>query len=280
MDCVKYRCCRLFFGAGSITLLVNLWILGDIGVKAAGTVAFPEKFLLRLSSYSIQNADTDLAVFSSSSLGTGFSFVDDLGGDDSVTVPRIDGYYRFNHRHRIEFGTFRIERDGRNLLAIDLDIGDESYSVGDTVKSKINYELLKVGYAYTIYHSQEVELSATLGLNVTDYEFDYRLIDGSSADSSRASGPLPMFGVRVSYAINPRWSVHYLSEVLFIEAGDTDGSIQNYELDFRYKLNNKFIVGAGLARFSVDVTTEDSDWNGRIADTHPALVVTGSYFFN
>ena len=89
-----------------------------------------------------------------------------------------------------------------------------------------------------------------------------------------------MFGIRVSYAINPRWSVHYLSEVLFVETGDTDGSIQNYELDIRYQLNNRLILGAGIARFSVDVTTDDSDWNGRIADTHPALVVSGGYFFN
>lgn len=279
MDYINSRRYRQLTRAGSIILLLNLWVLFDTGVVIAAKVAFPEKFLVRLSSYSIQNADTDLAVFSSSTLGTGFSFVDDLGGDDGVTVPRVDGYYRFNGSHRIEFGSFRIERDGRNLLAIDLDIGDESYSVGDTVVSKISYELIKVSYAYTFYHSPEVELSATLGLNVTDYEFDYELIDGSSANSSRASGPLPMFGIRVSYAINPRWSVHYLSEVLFVEAGDTDGSIQNYELDFRYKLNNKFILGAGLARFSVDVTTEDSDWNGRIADTHPALVVSGSYFF-
>lgn len=280
MDSINSRRCRQLVQAGGITLLVNLWILADTGVEAAGMEAFPEKLVVRLSSYSIQNADTDLTVFSSSNFGTGFSFVDDLGGDDSLSIPRIDGYYRFNGRHRIEFGTFRIERDGRNILAIDLDIGDESYSIGDTVVSEISYELLKVGYAYTFYHSPAVELSATLGLNVTEYEFDYELVDGSSADSSRASGPLPMFGVRVSYAINPRWSVHYLSEVLFVESGDTDGSIQNYELDIRYKLNNRFILGAGIARFSVDVTTEDSDWNGRIADTHPALVVSGGYFFN
>jgi len=264
---------------GGIILLVNLWALADMGAEAAETAAFPEKFVVRLSSYSIQNADTDLTVFSSSNIGTGFSFVDDLGGDDSLAIPRIDGYYRFNSRHRIEFGSFRIVRDGRNILALDLDIGDESYSVGETVVSKISYQLFKVGYAYTFYHSPEVELSATLGLNLTDYEFDYELIDGSSADSSKTSGLLPMFGIRVSYAISPRWSVHYLSEVLFVESGDTDGSIQNYELDVRYKLNNGFILGVGVARFSVDVTTEDNDWNGRIADTHPALVVSGGYFF-
>ena len=89
-----------------------------------------------------------------------------------------------------------------------------------------------------------------------------------------------MFGIRVSYAIDPRWSIHYLSELLFVEAGDTEGSFQNYELDIRYKLNENFMLGAGLTRFSIDVTTKDSDWDGRIADTHHGIVVSGIYFID
>ncbi len=280
MSCIESRRFRLLKLPVGITLLVNLLALSGMGVEAAEMLAFPEKFVIRLSSISIQDADTDLTVLSSSNIGSGFSFVDDLGGDDRVTIPRIDGYYRFNPMHRVEFGTFRIERDGRNLLTIDLDIGDETYSVGDTVISNINYELLKIGYAYSFYHSQAVELSVTAGLNMMNYEFDYELVDGRSADSSEASGPLPMFGIRVSYAINPRWSIHYLFEVLFVEAGDAEGSFQNYELDIRYKLNENFMLGAGLTRFSIDVTTKDSDWDGRIADIHHGIVVSGHFFFN
>jgi len=278
MNCIELRRFRLFRLAVGTILLVNLLAPGGTSVEAAETAAFPEKLVIRISSISIRDADTDLTVLSSSNLGTGFSFVDDLGGDDSVTIPRIDGYYRFKPLHRVEFGTFRIERDGRNLLTIDLDIGDESFSVGDTVISNMDYELLKVGYAYSFYHSQTVELSITAGLHMTNYEFDYELVDGTSADSSKASGPLPMFGIRVSYAINPRWSLHYLSEVLFVDAADAEGSFQNYEVDIRYKLNENFMLGAGLTRFGIDVTTKDTDWDGRIADTHYGIAVSGHYF--
>ena len=280
MNSIESRCFRLLKLAVGTTLLVNLLALSGMVVEAAEKLAFPEKLIIRFSAISIRDADTDLTVLSSDNLGTGFSFVDDLGGDDSLTIPRLDGYYRFNPAHRVEFGTFRIERDGRNLLTVDLNIGDETYSIGDTVISSIKYELLKIGYAYSLYHSQAVELSVTAGLHVTNYEFDYELIDGTSAGSSEASGPLPMFGIRVSYAIDPRWSIHYLSELLFVEAGDTEGSFQNYELDIRYKLNENFMLGAGLTRFSIDVTTKDSDWDGRIADTHHGIVVSGIYFID
>lgn len=256
-----------------------LWLLVGVEASAAERLAFPEKFTLRLVSYSVRSADTDLAVLSSQNLGTGFSFVDDLGGEDSVSVPRLDGFYRFNRFHRIEFGGFRIRREGRGRLSLDLDIGDQSYSVGDTVISDISYQLLKVGYAYTFYHSPEVELSFTAGLHDTDYEFEYELVDGSSADSSEASGPLPMYGLRVAYAINPKWSLHYLAEVLFVEARDADGSFTNFELNLEYQLDRNIVLGIGLTRFSMDITSDDADWNGRIADTHQGLLVFGGYYF-
>ena len=195
-------------------------------------------------------------------------------------ISRVDGYYRFNDGHRIEFSHFRIERDGRNLLSMDLDIGDQGYSVGDTVVSKIVYELFKIGYAYSFYRSDQVELAVTAGLNMTDYEFDYELVDGTSADTSDASGPLPMFGFRASYAINSRWSWHYLSEALFIDTSDAEGSFQTYGLDFRYRFNERFMIGAGVVRSSIDLTAEDTGWNGRITDTHLGFLVSGSLYLD
>lgn len=274
MNYIESRCDQWL----RLTLGFVMTLLLPSAGGVAAQPAFAEKFVIRLSSYDIRDADTDLTVLSSSQIGTGFNFVDDLGGDDRVTIPRLDGYFRFNDVHRIEFSNLRIERDGRNLLAIDLDIGDQTYSVGDTVVSNITYEVLKLGYAYTFYHSSEVELGVTTGINMTDYEFEYELVDGSSADTSKASGPLPMFGVRMSYAIDRHWSLHYLSEVLFIDTSNADGSFTNYELDIQYRFDNRFMLSAGLTRFSFDITSEDPDWRGRIADTHWGILLSAGYY--
>lgn len=249
-------------------------------MAAAEDLAFPERFTLRVASYSVRGADTDLTVLSSQFTGSGFNFASDLGGEEDVDIPRIDGFYRINERHRLEFGALQIDRDGRGRLQIDIDIGDESYSVGDEVVSRIEYDLLKLGYAYSFYRSPEVELSFSLGLDITSYSFKYELSDGTSADESEASGPLPMFGMRLAYRINPRWSLHYLTEVLFVETGDTEGSIQNYEIDLRYRFDRAIVLGAGLTRFSIDVDSEDTDWRGRIADTHQGFLLFGAYYLD
>lgn len=236
--------------------------------------------MIRLASYSVQDADTDIAVFSTGGVGAGYSFADDLGGDERVTIPRIDGYYRFNDRHRIEFASMEFERDGRELLEIEIEFEDQTYSVGDILVSDIDYGVFKLAYGYTFYHSPRVELGVTAGLNVTSYDFNFQRDDGSQAESSDVTAPLPMFGLRVSFAINQRWSLHYLSESFYIDFDDSlTGSFTNTELDVHYRLHDNFLIGAGSTRFSTDFSADDSDWRGRIADTHRGLLVFGSYYF-
>lgn len=248
--------------------------------ESGGNLAFPDRFMIRLASYSVQDADTDIAVASSSSgVGAGYSFSDDLGGEDNVTVPRLDAYYRFNDRHRIDFSAFTIDRDGRKVLEIDVDLEDETFNVGETLVSDIKYELFKVAYGYSFFRSDRIELGLSAGFNVTGYKFDFELADGSEGSSSDVSGPLPMFGLRMSYLINPRWSLHYVSEAFYIEIEDAlKGSFTTTEVDIQYHFNDSFVLGAGITRFSTDLTADDSDWKGRIADSHRGLLVYGSYY--
>lgn len=243
-------------------------------------LAFPQKFMVRLASYSVQNADTVIAVANSNSgVGAAYSFSKDLGGENNLTIPRLDAYYRFNERHRIDFSAFSIDRDGRKVLELDVDLEDQTYTIGDTLASDIKYDLFKVAYGYSFYRSDRVELGFTAGLHITSYEFDFELSDGTQGRSADVTAPLPMFGLLVSYAINPNWSLHYKSESFVIEFEDVlKGSIINNEIDIQYHFNDNFVLGAGITRFSTDLTADDTDWKGRIADSHRGLLVYGSYY--
>jgi len=278
MHPIKQNRYRSIGALGALLALTGIPGIGQEPVLADEHLAFSEKYGFRLAYYSIQKADTDITVLSSQGLGTGFSFVDDLGGEDSVAIPRLDGFYRFNDKHRIELGYFRIEREGRNVLAIELDIGDQTFTAGETVISDIKTELFKVDYAYSFYRSRQVELSVSAGLNFTTYEFDYALASDSNADSSDASGPLPMFGLRLGYAITDRWRLNFISEAFYIKLGDEfDGSFQYSEINLQRRFSNNLALGAGVTRYSIDLEAKDDDWKGRLADNHRGLMVYASY---
>ena len=157
-------------------------------------------------------------------------------------------YYRFNERHRIEFSTFSMDRDGTKILELEVDIEDQTFSIGEQLTSDISYELYRLGYSYSFFHSDKVELAVSVGLNITKYEFDFENADGTKTSKSDATAPLPMFGLRVGYAINSNWSMHYLAESFFIEIEDTyKGSLLNNEVNLQYRFPRPiFLLAPGL----------------------------------
>ena len=263
-----------------IALVSSLRVGNTMSAETTANLAFPDKTMIRLSSYSVNQASTEISVLSSAGAGTVISFDEDLGGEDRATIPRIDGYYRFNERHRIDFSSFNIDRDGSKTISANLSIGDENYLLNDTIVSQIEYNLFKLGYAYSFYHSPKVELSFTAGLNATKYNFNYSLDNGSQASANGASAPLPMFGLRMGYRINSNWSVNYISETFFIEIEDTfKGTFLNYELGLEYKFDNKLAIGAGLVRSSIDLEVKGSDWSGSIVDSYRGVLLYAAYYF-
>jgi hypothetical protein len=263
-------------------ILATVMMSGSVSAAEdeAAVYAFPDKYMLRVGAYIIDGSNTQFTI-SSDTLGAGtlIDYQRDLGGEARDTIPRIDAYYRFNERHRIEFTTFSVDRSGTQTLAIEVQIDDEIFSAGETLDSEIKYTLYKVGYGYSFYHSPKVELSITAGLNITEY--DLRFASGSDKfESAGFTVPLPMFGLYMGYAFTPKWSVSYLAETFFIDYEDTlTGNLFSYELSTEYKLFKHFAIGAGTARLGTDVEVNDDDWIGKVTDSYRGYRVFGTLYF-
>jgi hypothetical protein len=248
----------------------------------AAVYAFPDKFMFRAGAYIVDGSDTQFSVSSDvGGLGTVLDYSRDLGGESRDTIPRIDAYYRFNERHRIDFTSFSIDRKGSRVLAIDppIVIDGEDFS-GGVINSDIKYTLYRLGYGYSFYHSDKAELTVTAGLNVTSYDLKFSDDTGAKSESADVTAPLPMFGLRMGYAITPKWSVNYVSEAFFIEIDDTiKGAMINYELNTEYKLFKHFAVGAGMARIGTSVEVNDDDWKGKVSDSYRGYTIFGTFYF-
>ena len=244
--------------------------------------AFPDKFMFRAGAYIVDGSNTQFSVSSDvGGLGTVIDYSRDLGGDTRDTIPRIDAYYRFNERHRIDFTSFAIDRKGTRILAIDppVVIDGEDFS-GGAINSEIKYNLYRLGYGYSFYHSDKAELTVTAGLNVTSYDLKFEDDTGAKSESADVTAPLPMFGLRMGYAITPKWSVHYVSEAFFIELDDTiKGAMINYELNTEYKIFKNFAIGAGFARLGTSVEVNADDWKGKVSDSYRGYTVFGTLYF-
>jgi len=266
-----------------IVVAITIFSLMPGSVTAAedetATVAFPDKYMVRLGAYIIDGANTQFSI-TGNAIGTVIDYSRDLGGESRDTIPRIDAFYRFNPRHRIDFTSFSIDRKGTRTLAVEITIDDEVFSTNETLYSDIKYTLYKLGYAYSFYHSSKVELSVTAGLNITSYDLKFNNSDGSKIETAGFTAPLPMFGLRMGYAITPKWSVNYLAESFFIEFEDkVRGALINYELNTEYKLFKNFAIGAGLARIGSAVEVNDDDYNGKVSDSYRGYTLFATLYF-
>lgn len=266
----------LFAAAIVSTLITNNAIADD----EAPVYAFPDAWKIRMGAYVVDGSDTKFSASPFGGAGIIIDYQKDLGGEDGDTIPRIDAHYRFNERHRIDFTAFSIDRKGTRTLTIDATIEGKEYQVGETIDSQIKYTLYRLGYGYSFYHSPKVELTLTAGLNITSYDLNFALEDGSNAESAGVTVPLPVFGLRMGYAITPKWSVNYVSEAFFIELDDSfRGSILNYELNTEYRLFKNFALGVGFARIGVDAEIDDDDWRGTVTDAYRGYNIFGTFYF-
>ena len=264
-----------------LVAILQLMTIGDVhSDEIDPKVAFPEKFMIRVSSYRIDSADTKVTVLNDIGIGVGYSFSRDFNTEDDATVPRVDMYYRFNEHHRIDFSWFSTDRKGERDLNLEIEIGDIIFSRGETLKSRVQYDLYRIGYSYSFYHSETVELAISTGLNVTQYDIEFSNSSGSSVEDADATAPLPMFGLQMGYAFNDSWSVHYLMETFFIEIDDTyKGTFFNNEISVQYRFFDNFMLSLGLTRVGVDLEVDKNDWKGDVEDSYDGYLLSAGYFF-
>lgn len=269
-------CCLLMYGFLSMPMLQ-----AAENAESLPDESYPDKFKILLGSYLIQDTNTEISINSSiGNIGTVIDMERDLGTEDRLSVPRIDGYYRFNDKHRLNFGWFNIKRQGTTTTSIDITIGDEVFLSNSVVESIVDTTFLKLAYAYSFYKSPKVELSFIAGLNLMDYSV---VVDNKTigrVETADVTAALPVFGMSMSYAISPRWLVHYRFETFYIELdNEIRGSLLDAELSVEYRVLKNMGIGLGLNRFALDAKVKSSSYSGGVADLYRGINLYVSAYF-
>jgi hypothetical protein len=99
-------------------------------------------------------------------LGTTIDFETSLGMDKSNNLPTIRGYYRFNEKHRINFGYFDLERSGLGVSDVEIRFGDVTFPANLPLNSFFDIEVFDLSYGYTLIHTEKWDLEASVGLSL------------------------------------------------------------------------------------------------------------------
>jgi hypothetical protein len=258
-------------GRWACVCMVTVAVL--LGVPAwAEDEQLPDRFMLRLGGYAIKSADTIARLDANNApVGTYVDFHDTLGGETRATVFRLDGLYRFNDYHGLGFSWYAARFSGSKALSQDIVWNGQTYTVGTQVDSKLNFDVYKLNYQYSLFHNEKVELGALFGFHIMHI---FAGIDASGINLSEGdavTAPLPVWGLFADYKFTPRFSAFYNYQVFYINYQDkVRGGLQDFIIGLEYRLFRNVAVGAAYNRFSMNLEAKgnaatlyiDSSWNG------------------
>jgi hypothetical protein len=228
-----------------------------------GLFAGDETFSLKLGGLIIGEQSTEV------SLGRNAASVvlnlEDLSGMESENeVFRLDSYYRFNDRHRVEFSYYSLNSSGSKQTTKDIEWGDSGIiQAGAAVSAHFDVDMYKVNYTYSVYRTDKIEFGIGAGLHITGIDVGLNAqgtIDGVPSDTynenSNVTAPLPVLGFRFSYDITSDLAANFNYDIFAIKVGDYKGNIQNTTLTIDYDITKNFGIGAGFDLYSLAFEAE------------------------
>jgi hypothetical protein len=249
-------------GIFSLTILLITFFPAALAAQSADSKENPwERFSLSLGGFAATMNSS--VVLGAKELGTGLAIdvEDALNLDSSLTVFRGDAFVRLgdNKRHRLDFSYYDLRRHATRTLQKDLDIGGNTYPVGATVDSSLDFQIIKGGYSYSLLQDNRVDIALGLGVFVMPIKFEINAA-GVRSTSESITAPLPFVHFRADVALTPKFFLRQTYEFFYMQVNNFQGSLFNGLLALEYNPWKHIGFGAGYNVFRVFLKASGGDY--------------------
>ena len=265
---LKYLCLKLRNSIlGYVVLLCSFALATTSNVFAAEGVV--DKFKISLGGYSLARYESTMSL---TDVGTGAGVSIDpqetLGVQNERTVLRLDGYYRFNNEHSLTYSWYSISSHGYKALEKEIEWVDEdgnpiTIPIGASVNSILDYDIYKIGYLWSFYKTDKVELTAGAGLHIAKLTVGLTTSTTSSgidAQNVSTSLPLPVLSFGISYHVTPSFQWYLKSEFFALKFDKYDGTYTDSTLGMEYRAFDNVGLGIGFGSNSLKLIEKTDDY--------------------
>jgi len=242
---------------------------------------YPDRWMFRVGGYQVSDAD-QLVRLDANDLPVGvfIDFAQTLGGQTSAAVGRFDGLYRFNEHHGLGFSWYALRFKGFRDLTTEISWGGDTYPIGTTIDSQINFDVYKINYQYSLVNNSEVELGALAGLHVMDSAISLSATGIGQSGSESVTAPLPVLGLFARYNFTPRFSTYFNYQFFFINYEDTvKGGLQDFLFGLEYRLSKHFAAGLAFNRFNMSLESKEKSTTLYVDTRWRGTMLYGTLYF-
>ena len=215
-----------------------------------------------------------------------------LGLDSTNQVARIDTLWRFsdNRLHRVDLSWFAFRRSGDRVITEDITIEDPEgnpifIGAGTSVSSFFNLDIFDLSYSYSFFQDERVDLAASAGVYIMPIDFGIKVTGLVEEEGTQKfTAPLPAFGVRMDFAITPKWFVRSGAKFFYIKYENFEGRLVELKGAVEYAPWKNFGMGLGFDTFAMRIEADGEDWpeidlRGSLDFRYTGLQLYLRYFF-
>lgn len=211
-----------------------------------------------------------------------------LGMDDSLSIFRADGLYRFGktRRHRLDVSWTAYHRSGSKIIQQEIPIEPNPIPPGTGIETKFNYDIIQMKYSYSFFQDDRMDLGVGIGLYAMPIETEIR--DTSTGQQFVAEdfvAPLPVFNLRGDFAVSPKLFIKLNLDFFYIEYDKFTGGLTDARLAVEYNIWKHFGIGLSYDTFDASLEAEEGtdypgiDWVGKIELEHSGLLLYAKIYF-
>ncbi|MDH3671023.1 MAG: hypothetical protein OES46_07630 [Gammaproteobacteria bacterium] len=238
-----------------------------------------ERFAINVGTFVTDNNTEMRLDATSGALGTTLDFEDQLGLDEDEDVTRLDGFWRYGKRSRLDFSFFTIDRDANRPVTLTINWGDETFTAGTPLRTQWELDITKLAYTYSFVRNPKLDVGITGGFHVMDIRA--RLTDSTTGDFDEGdeTAPLPVIGARVAYRFTPEWVFTASSEWFGIEADDIDGRLLDTRIGIEHNTFKNVGFGGGFNTMDFDLDSDDKGDSGSFDMTYEGFQIYAKAYF-
>ncbi len=245
---------------------------------------FSVKFGFFLTSFS---SDVTLA---GSGGGVIVNLEDVLGLDVTTKQWAIMGHYRAWRRHHFHFSYYDLSRDAEKHLEVPIPDpddpgGDPLVTIGTEVGSLLDLGVYKIGYTFSFWNDDRVDLGGGLGFHIMDIGAGISVSGANVLLKEETTLPLPVLMLRGNVAITKRVFLKTNFDVFYISLSGFEGLLLDANFALEGHICRFFGLGMGYNILKVELEGTGGDdflgggWNGKLDLDYSGLHLYGKFFF-
>lgn len=214
------------------------------------------------------SSSTDLQANSSQGVqGTYLDAESQFGLPSSDWEPKFQAMVRLGTRQRLSFDYFTLDRSGNATIPASgspIIYRDVILLPTDPLQTQLNLRTFGITYGYSFWHSETLEIAATLGVHITDLSSLVKVQTATRhvIQTDDQAGPVPTVGLDATWVASKRFYFDGRIQYLDVHVNGDSGLLGIYEFDAVYRLRPNVAFALGYTDYRARITSTQGSQTG------------------